>query len=137
MSLDARPHPGRPRAWACCAALMACSCTLIEPMPGDQPCKEVGWAIAARTHACTGDVALANARYEDFTDQITCVDWAADDERLGTTPPEDLFSCAFTLRNLPCETVAALGDDLDAWLALDEGCAYVLEVDGAAAGGEE
>lgn len=131
MSARAAPPP----TFALFAALTGC--TLIEPMPGDQPCKEVGWAIAARTHACTGDVALANTRYEDFTDQITCVEWAADDERLGNTPPEDLFSCAFTIRNLPCETVAELGDDLDAWLALDEGCAYVIEVEGAQAGGAE
>ena len=124
-----RASPHR-RAWgrfALLAALALGGCQLIEPMPGDQPCKEVGWAIAARTHACTGDVELANARYEDFSDQNDCVEWTADDERLGAVPPEDLFSCAFTIRNLPCETVTELGDDLDAWLALDEGCAYVVQ----------
>ena len=113
------------------AAVACAGCTLIAPMPEHQPCKEVGWAIAARTHACSGDVALANGRYDAFLAETECVGWAADDPRLGAPPPEDLFSCAFTLRNLPCEVVDELGDDLDAWLALDEGCAYVVQDGGA------
>ncbi|MFO0006047.1 MAG: hypothetical protein ACK559_33475, partial [bacterium] len=39
-------------------------CDPIEPMPSDLPCREAGYAIAARTTQCTGDAALGQARYE-------------------------------------------------------------------------
>ena len=51
----------------------------------------------------------------------------------ATIGPEDLFSCAFTLRNVPCETVKELGDDIGAWLNLDPGCSWVAEPKGAGA----
>lgn len=115
---------------AACAGLVGC--TLVEPMPGDQPCKEVGWAIASRTHDCTGDVALANDRHAAFDDRAECIEWEADDPALDEIGAEDLFSCAFTLRNLPCETIEALGDDFEAWLETDEACAYVVSLKGGA-----
>ena len=105
-------------------------CKLIEPMPSDQPCKEVGWAIASRTHDCTGDVALANDRYEAFRDAAECIEWEADDPALEAVGAEDLFSCAFTSRNLPCETIDELGDDLPAWMEVDEACAWVVKLEG-------
>lgn len=113
------------------AILSLGGCKLIEPMPSDQPCKEVGWAIASRTHDCTGDVALANDRYEAFRDAAECIEWEADDPALDAVGAEDLFSCAFTIRNLPCETIDELGDDLGAWLEVDEACAWVVKLEGA------
>lgn len=117
----------------------------IQPMPEDLPCREAGYAIAARTVQCTGDAALGQARYDTFREEYTCLLWAADDPRLqdptvwDTGPakphPADLFSCAFTLRNLPCELVAELGDDLAAWLAQDPGCTWVATANSAGSGG--
>ena len=106
--------------------LTLAACQLIEPMPGDQPCKEVGWAFANRTYTCTGDVDLANRRYEALQAATTCISHTADDPALDTARPEDLFSCAFTIRNLPCETLAEIGDDIDALLATDPSCDWVI-----------
>jgi hypothetical protein len=114
------------------ALLLLAACHLVEPMPADQPCKEVGWAIAARTHACTGDVEAANTAFEHFEDETSCIEWEADDPRLDELGAEDLFSCAYTLRNLPCETVEGLGDDIEAWLAADPSCDWVVEWEGGA-----
>jgi hypothetical protein len=41
--------------------LLAAGCA--HALPDDQACTEVGYAIAARTEACTGDVDAAVARY--------------------------------------------------------------------------
>ena len=108
------------------------ACTLVAPMPEDQPCKEVGWAYAARTYSCSGDVELANDRYDELVDQTTCIEWAADDPRLDEIGAEDLFSCAFLIRNLPCETLEALDGDVQALLDLDPSCDWVIQVDGGA-----
>ena len=121
----------------CGLALQITSCETVTPMPKDQACREVGWAIAARVYSCTGDPSLATARAEDFDREATCIEWSADDPEFsapadtasGPVRPEDLFSCAFTLRNLPCDTVTALGDDLSAWLATDPTCAWVVSLD--------
>jgi len=48
-----------------CAAVASAllgGCDPIEPMPSDLPCREAGYAIAARTAQCTGDAALGQAR---------------------------------------------------------------------------
>lgn len=119
------------------ALVLLVACAPITTMPPDLPCREAGYAIAARTAQCTGDAALGEARYAAFREAYTCIEWSPDDPQLtdtgALTHAEDLFSCAFTLRNLPCELVEELGDDLDAWLALDPGCTWVVEP--AAAGG--
>ena len=120
-------------------------CDPIEPMPSDLPCREAGYAIAARTTQCTGDAALGQARYERFRAQYACIRWQADDPRLaesvsisggggldtgGTPHAADLWSCAFTLRNVPCELEPELGDDIDAWMDLDPGCSWVAKPKG-------
>jgi len=110
--------------------LALAACDPIDPMPADLPCTEARAAIAARTLECTGDAALSDARAAAFDRGFACIPWSADDPALSDTSgprPEDLFSCAFTIRNLPCETVAAHGDDLRAWLSEDPGCTWVAE----------
>ena len=108
------------------------ACTLVAPMPDDQPCKEVGWAYAARTYTCSGDVELANERYDELTDQTTCIEWEPDDPRLDEIGAENLFTCAYYIRNLPCETLEALDGDVEALLALEPSCDWVIQVDGGA-----
>jgi hypothetical protein len=121
-------------AGAVLALIGLCSCDPIKPMPDDLPCREAGYAIAARTAECTGDAALGQARYEDYRARYSCILWEADDPALkdSSNPgPEDLFSCAFTLRNIACEVALDLGDDIDGWLSLDPGCTWVAQPKGA------
>ena len=117
------------------ALLLLTGCDPIQPMPADLPCREAGYAIAARTAECTGDGALGQARYDAYRADFECIEWDADDpELLDTAGPaaEDLFSCAFTLRNLPCEMVEDLGDNVEAWLSMDPGCTWVAKKKGGA-----
>ncbi len=112
-------------------------CDSISPMPVDLPCREAGYAIAARTAECTGDIALGERRYERYRAQFACIEWSADDPALwdtGNVGAEDLFSCSFTIRNLPCEVVADLGDDIEAWLSTDPGCTWVAREKGGGGG---
>jgi hypothetical protein len=115
------------------ALLVVGSCKPIEPMPEDLPCREAGYAIAARTAECTGKAALGQRRYEAYRKQYACIEWSADAEEFQDTSGReaaDLWSCAFTIRNAPCEVVDELGDDISAWLALDPGCTWVAEPKG-------
>lgn len=102
--------------------LAACASTL-EP---DDFCTEAGFAIAARTQDCTGDIALAEARYEAFAEAYTCVEVDPSDTA-GVVLPEDLYACPLAIRNLPCELVAEYGDDLDRWLTASPVCQLLVE----------
>ena len=93
------------------------ACVLAEPLPADEFCRNVGFQISSRTLACVGDQAQANERFESFQGRYDCI--AADQDDTG-------FQCAVELGELSCEDVAALGDDLDAWLLRSEGCARIL-----------
>lgn len=124
-----------PLAWTLSA------CDPIAPMPEDLPCREAGYAIAARTAECTGDAALGQERYESYRKTYSCIEWSPDDPQFWDTAgavrevgPEDLFSCAHTIRNVPCEMVEELGDDIGAWLNLDPGCSWVAEPKSAGGG---
>ncbi len=113
--------------WALVPAL---GCDPIEPAPDDLACREAGYAIAARTAECTGNSTLGQDRYERFVKTHTCIEWSGDDPLFWDTSGReaaDLWSCAFTIRNAPCELVAELGNDIEAWLALDPGCSWVAE----------
>jgi hypothetical protein len=104
---------------AAAAALVACA----HPLPDDQVCLETGYAIAARTEACTGDPELGVERQEAFEADYVCdlpelVDPAAE---------KDLFDCPLTLRNLACELVEDYGDDLDRWLSSSPTCGAMLD----------
>lgn len=124
-----------PRHLIVLPVLALAGCDPIDPMPADLPCREAGYAIAARTAECTGDAELAQKRYDAYRAEFQCIEWSADDpELMDTAGPaaEDLFSCAFTLRNLPCEFVDDLGDDVEAWLSMDPGCTWVAKKKGGA-----
>lgn len=78
------------------------ACSNLQPMDPDQPCREAGFAIAARTEQCTGDPELANARFEQFADEYVCVavDPLDPEWNNAAVQPQDLFDCAFTIREL-------------------------------------
>ena len=127
--------PRRPIPVGLALVALLGGCAPLDPMPADLPCREAGYAIAARTAECTGDNALGQARYDAYRADFECIEWSPDDpELIDTAGPaaEDLFSCAFTLRNLPCEMVAELGDDVEAWLRKDPGCTWVAKKKGGA-----
>lgn len=104
---------------------LATACSNMEPMPANLPCEEAGLAIARRTFECTSDGALANGRYHLFESDYRCVGVEVPDD--SALPVVDLFHCAFILGELPCEMVSAYGDDLDAWFASSNACAWIIE----------
>lgn len=110
-------------------ALLGClSCN--RSMEDDAFCREAAFAIAGRTEECTGDVALATARYEAFFDAYTCVEIPP--ERLGedtaaAIAPQNLAHCALAIRNLPCALVDGYGDELDRYLSASPVCAALVE----------
>lgn len=93
-------------------------------LDGEDLCAEVGYAIASRTQTCTGDGERADARYEKFADEYTCVEVDLQDE---PSHPEDLYACPLAIRNLACELVETYGDDLDAWLGASPACGALVE----------
>jgi hypothetical protein len=104
------------------------ACSNLAPMPPDLPCREAAFAIAARTEECTGDVALAESRVDQFQELYTCI-------AVDTTDPafdgpamavEDLFGCAFSIRELPCELVEEYGDDLELYLLNSASCTWII-----------
>ena len=98
------------------------------PVDGASFCREVGYAIASRTEACTGDAAVAEARFRAFEGAYTCVEIEADTGvPYGEVAPQDLYACPLAIRNLPCELALRYGDDLDAWLTASPVCALVVE----------
>jgi hypothetical protein len=112
-------------------AVWMVSCSPIDPMPPDQPCREAGYAIASRTLTCTGNAELSQSRYDTFRKQYTCIEWETTDPRFTSEfGPEDLFGCAYVLSNLPCELVDQYGNNLDAWLTTTDSCALVVEMEG-------
>lgn len=103
-------------------------CITLRTMAPDLPCREAGYAIAARTEACSGDIELANARYDAFVDDYVCIDVDVTDPAFNgpALSPDDLFDCAFSIRELPCEWVDVFGDDLDLWLSVSDACPWVV-----------
>lgn len=103
--------------WLALLALVGCG---WRPLPEDQVCREVGYAIAARTKGCSGDEELAFARWEQFQDAYACLPI---DER----DAPQLLNCAATIRKLSCERAEANGDDLALWLETSPACRHVVE----------
>lgn len=81
-----------------------------------EPCRNAGYAIASRVHACTGDTERANQLYERFADELHC--------SIGEPVATD-FRCAYHINSYTCEQVQGNADDFDLWLAT-EGCATIL-----------
>jgi len=103
-------------------------CITLRIMAPDLPCREAAVAIASRTERCTGDIELANTRYEAFEDTYECIavevgDPAFDGPALS---PDDVFDCARAIRDMPCELVETYGDDLDRWLMVSNACPWVV-----------
>lgn len=104
----------------------ACNRSLDE----DAWCKEAAYAIAGRTEECTGDGALATARYEAFFDAYTCVEVPPEslaDDTAGAVAPQNLAHCALAIRNLPCELVDEYGDALDRYMTASPVCRLLVE----------
>lgn len=112
--------------WVLAAGLATLgSCTGYRPIPPDHPCREAAYAIAARTEECTGDVPLALDRFEAFEDTYVCLAVEVGDGS-DLIAPEDLYDCAWAIRELPCELVDTYGDDLDRYLALSDACTWIV-----------
>lgn len=102
-------------------------CLAMQEIDPDQPCLEAGYAIAWVTEECTGDRALANARFERFQQAYTCIPHAPADDVAAGIQPEDLYACADTIDDVSCETAETYGDDISAWMSVSEACAWVAE----------
>ncbi len=101
------------------SGLVTAGCTGVDYTPNDEPCKQIGYSIASRTAACTGDRELANERYRRFDATYTC---------LVTDPTQETFNCAVFVGDLTCEQIEALGlgDDPDPWLLASRECTTVV-----------
>lgn len=112
--------------------LASCGATL-RPVEGTLPCEDTAVAISRRTYECTGDSDLANARYELFFQQYTCVEVDLETELAEAwydtleSAPGDWFHCAWAVGELACELVEDYGDDLSLWLSASPVCPYVVE----------
>jgi hypothetical protein len=101
-------------------------CGSVYDMEADEPCRQAGFSIAARTETCTNDADLANQRYETFRDRYRCT--------IGKATELD-FLCSRGILQTPCEDVLRLGDDYDAWLGRDLRCSQIfVRGDGGASG---
>ena len=96
------------------------TCT-FEEMPSDEVCKDVGYSIANRVLACTGDRTLSEERYDQYKRDYACRVFG------NREYIEKYYECPVAVRNVPCEEVIATGSDLDAWLAPLPYCANILE----------
>ena len=105
-------------------------CLAMSELPPEQPCWEAGYAIAFVTEECTGDRSLANARYEAFEAQYTCIPHRPAEDQEAGIAPEDLYACAETISGLSCEAATSYGDDLSQWLSVSAACPLVVETRG-------
>jgi len=101
-----------------------------EDVGAGELCDEIGYSISNRTLACSGDASLAKKRFDDFGGQYTCPEvspsapGAAGAFDAPLSQPQ--LDCAGALFALPCEQVAAFGDNLEAWLASQPPCLGAL-----------
>ncbi len=100
----------------------ACSVSL-EEMPNDEPCTSVGYSIASRTLACTGDEALANERFEAFQKEFSCNAWTYDPEA-GTA--SDPFACSRDVNQLWCDRFTTCAGDFHCLLRDVDACLTLL-----------
>lgn len=101
-------------------ALLACG-KISEEFPADQVCRDVGYAISARTFECEADTALAEKRFEQFSSQYQCL--VREVER---TPIDVYYHCPAQITATTCEQVEAYGDDLLPYLLLSPTCRQFL-----------
>lgn len=96
-----------------------------EGLPPEALCDEVAYAVAGRTQACTGDDALAAARFHDFQADTTCAPPSEEALAALNVPLADLYHCPFAIRNLACELVIAPEDGWDTFLSASPTCALL------------
>ena len=120
-----RSHAPRPAlVWA--LAVAACN----REMPPERYCEEAAYAVAGRTEQCSGDAALAEARYAQFFEAYTCLEVPVEsmgEDTASPIAPEDRLHCALAIRNLPCALVEAYGDDISQYLTASPMCATLVE----------
>jgi hypothetical protein len=97
-------------------------------MPTDQVCRDTGYAIAARTLDCEGDVDLADQRYEAFRKRYECQ--VRDLER---DPVDVYYHCVAKISEANCTRIHNFGNDLERYLQLSPACAQFLSGPGLAA----
>lgn len=91
-------------------------CDGTYAMDKAEPCRNAGYAIASRVHACTGDTERANQLYNRFAEELHC----SISEPVATD-----FRCAYHINSYDCDQVEANGDDFDKWLNTG-GCSNIL-----------
>ena len=124
-------------------AVALAGCRSLTVLPDDAACVDAGYAISRRTFECTGDPALADARFDRYRRDYVCRDLPpAPDRDVPFTQrdtsdsgvevaPEDLFHCSYAISLLPCELVDEYGDDLDRWLATSDACGWIVDPAGS------
>lgn len=100
-----------------CTALAMAACTGTYDVEPHEHCRQAGYSIAARLQACTQDGDFANAAYERFNEEYTCIGDSADPE---------LYKCAAQLNAVSCEQVDVWRDDLNRWLSETPVCHEVF-----------
>jgi len=84
-------------------------------------CLQTQRAVAVRTYDCTGNWDVAEGRSRRLlVSPSTCLDEESRNTR-----------CANAILDLSCEEVRAFGDDLTAWLAVDDSCSETFDLGGA------
>lgn len=112
-------RPGAAPAWAAAGVALAAGCSGQYDVDRDEPCRNAAYAIASKTHACTGDVDLSNRRYEQARAQFRCT---------VATPKLNDFLCSSDINDMGCDEVKACGDDLERWLSRPtRSCHPILE----------
>lgn len=94
--------------------LVQCS----HDLDSDEPCKNAFYAVASRTHACTGDSDLSNDRYEAVDKRYKCT--------INGEPTLPQFLCASAINNLTCEQVKRYDDDYERWFAASAECSLIM-----------
>lgn len=92
-------------------------CGGYYPIEKDEPCRQVGYAIASRTHACTQDSNLANQRYRTYVNDFTCK---------AEVVTADSFLCSKAINELSCDDVRRWGDKLERWVGSSTACIAIL-----------
>lgn len=113
-----RPHRVATAGWLHLLTLTACPSAWVDEPP-QEVCEQVGFAVASRTFACTGDEVLAIERQDAFHRGFRCV------VEGPPAPVGDLYHCPAAILDLRCDEVEALGDDLDSWLDSSPACPFV------------
>ena len=122
-----------PRPWlaaplAAALSLLACA-DPYESFPADQVCRDVGYAISARTFECLADSDLASRRYDEFRRDYQCL--VTD---VATSPIDVYYHCVAQITATTCDQVTTFGDDLTPYLLLSPTCAQFLAGPGLESG---